>query len=259
MSKKIVTITVANHKGGVGKTTTAVNGATYFARLGYPTVLVDIDPQGHVAKFLDLEASDALYDLIVARGKPIDVTQRYKNTKLAVITNTAKSIKAIETLLLTGDMLAPETALKKPLAQFASPSGKPTVVFIDTSPTITAVQLMAINAADWLLVPATPTYASGTGVVRVCQTARKLREQGAGVDLLGIVPTMLDGRYKGHAITIPEWEEKFPGLVLPTVRRLSVVEDATAAGVSLWEHAPKSEAANEYKIVMEEIRRRVGI
>jgi chromosome partitioning protein len=257
--KKTVTICIANHKGGVGKTTTAVNLATGLAGMNYPTVLIDCDPQGDAVSFLNLEAGPALYDLVVRRARPGEIVQRYGETKLGVVANEPDSTTDLETLLRTSSRVKPDMALRQALAQFASQNGKPTIVIIDTAPSLSAIQIMALYAADWLLIPASPEYASENGIAALTQAVTDLAETGANLQLLGILPTMFDGRYKDHNQTVPQWEETFPGLVLPVVRKLSAIAQAPGAGVSIWEYAPKSEAAGDYMAVLEEVKKRVGI
>ena len=95
-----ITICIANHKGGVGKTTTAVTLATGLAALGYPSLLVDCDPQGNCASFLGVEPGPGLYDLLITRTKPSEVVQRVGDSKLGLIPGDASTID-VETLLRT--------------------------------------------------------------------------------------------------------------------------------------------------------------
>lgn len=257
--KKIVVITIANQKGGVAKTTTAVTLGAGLAGLGYPTVLIDCDPQSDASAFLAIDPGPGLYDLVIRRARPAEIIRRYKETKLGVIPNEPASTTDLETMLRTSSRIKPLTALRDVLPQFITNNGKPTVVLIDTAPSLSAIQIMALGAADWLLIPASPEYASENGIAALVQTVTDLRSSGAGLVLLGILPTMFDSRYKDHNQTVPQWEKAFPGLVLPIVRKLSAIAQAPGAGVSLWEFAPKSEAAADYAAVLEEVRRRAGI
>lgn len=259
MKKSVVTICIANHKGGVGKTTTAVSLATGLAGLNYPTVLIDCDPQGDAASFLNLAAGPGLYDLVVRRARPAEVVQRYGETRLGIISNEPESTTDLETLLRTSPRIKPDTALRQDLAQFNSTNGKPTLIIIDTAPSLSAIQVMALYATDWLLIPASPEFASENGIAALTQTVTDLQSGGANLQLLGILPTMFDGRYKDHNQTVPQWEATFPGLILPVIRKLSAIAQAPRAGVSIWEYAPKSEAAADYMAVLEEVKKRVGI
>lgn len=272
--KKSITICIANHKGGVGKTTTAVTLGTGFAALGYPTVLVDCDPQGNVANFIGLDPTPGLYDLLVARAKPVDVVWRIGDTKLGVIPGDSSTVD-VETLLRTSPRLSPAHALRDALAPFranghgpSTSSGrcKPTIILIDTAPSLSSIQLAALCAADWLLIPASPEYASETGIAALTAAIADLQTTGAqalgsppwgGVQLLGILPTLVDPRSKEHRQTIADLHAAFPGLVLPRVRRLIAIAEAPRAGKSIWDYAPKE--AEDYATVLEEVVRRIGI
>lgn len=255
--KKSITITIANHKGGVGKTTTCVTLATGLAALGYPTVLVDCDPQGNVASFIGLEPTPGLYDLLVAHAKPVDVICRIGETKLGVIPGDSSTVDA-ETLLRTSPRLSPAHALRDALAPFrANGHGKPTIILIDTAPSLSSIQLAALCAADWLLIPASPEYASETGIAALTAAIADLQTTGAGVQLLGILPTLVDPRSKEHRQTIADLHTAFPGLVLPRVRRLIAIAEAPRAGKTIWDYSPRE--AEDYATVLEEVVRRIGI
>lgn len=256
--KKSITITIANHKGGVGKTTTAITLGTGLAALGYPTVLVDCDPQGNVASFMGLDPKPGLYDLLVARAKPVDVVWRIGETKLGVIPGDSSTVD-VETLLRTSPRMSPVHVLSDALAPFRSNghSGKPTIILIDTAPSLSSIQMAALCAADWLLIPASPEYASETGIATLASAIADLQRTGAGVQLLGILPTLVDPRSKEHRQTIADLHVAFPGLVLPRVRRLIAIAEAPRAGKAIWDYAPKE--AEDYATVLEEVVRRIGI
>lgn len=253
---------VANHKGGVGKTTTAVTLATGLAALGYPTVLIDCDPQGNVASFLGLELGEGLYKLVVERRRPAEVltslaAKGYPN--LGLVTGGEATVD-LETLLRTSPRLKPATALREALRPFRSNGrGKPTVVILDTAPSLSTIQVAALCAADWLLIPTSPEFAAETGIGALTGAVVELQATGSGLALLGVLPTMVDSRSKEHRQTIAELREAFPGLVLPTVRRLIALAEAPRAGLPIWDHAPNSEAAIDYAAVVKEVITRVGL
>jgi chromosome partitioning protein len=255
-------ITIANHKGGVGKTTTAVTLATGLAALGYPTVLVDCDPQGNVASFLGLKPGTGLYDLVVKERRPAEVAislaaQGYPN--LALITGGVTTVD-VETLLRTSDQITPKTALQVALRPFRSNGrGKVTVIILDTAPSLTRIQVAALSAADWLIIPTSPEFAAEMGIGALAQAVKRLKATDARLSLLGVLPTMVDSRSREHKQTIEDLNKAFPGLVLPTVRRLIALAEAPRAGAAIWTYAPKSEAAHDYANVLREVRTRVGI
>lgn len=253
--KKNIVICIANHKGGVGKTTTAVTLGSGLAALGYPTVIIDADPQGNVASFLGMDPAPGLFDLLVHRTKATDLVQRIGESKLFIIPGDASTVD-VETLLRTSARFNPRTALKEALSSFVS-NGKPTIIIIDTAPSLSSVQVAALCAADWLLIPASPEFASETGIGALANAISELQRDGCGVQLLGVLPTLVDMRYKEHRQTIVDLQASFPGLVLPPVRKLTALAEAPRAGRTIWEYS--EEAATDYAACLVEVRRRVGL
>lgn len=251
-------LVIANHKGGVGKTTTAVTLATGLAALGYRVVLIDCDPQGNVAAFLGLEPGGDLFDLVIAHRSLSETTvtvPEYDN--LSVVRGDATTVD-INTLLVSGSpRLTIQNAIAAPLTNLDREGYE--VAILDTAPSLSATQLAALMAADWLIIPATPEFASESGVANLAQTVIRIQEQNGNAQLLGILPTMVDSRSKEHAQTIEEMERTFPDLVLPLVRRLIALGEAPRAGKPIWTYAPKSEAAKDYADVLREVRHRARI
>jgi chromosome partitioning protein len=258
---KATVITIANHKGGVGKTTTAVNLATGFAGLGYPTVLVDCDPQHNVTDFLGMQPGPALFDMIVHHTPATSLFQRYKDSKLVVLPSDTASTVDLETLFRTpAARLNPATAIKHALKPFLSNgNGKPTTIIIDTAPSLSSIQISALAAADWLIIPATPEYASETGISALVQAVADLQETGAGLQLLGILPTMVTATAE-HRQTIEALRDAFPGLVLIPIRRRIAIAEAPGRGQPIWEYDPRPDGAGaDYAALLGEVIRRVGL
>lgn len=253
--KKNIIITIANHKGGVGKTTTAVTLGAGLAALGYPTVLIDCDPQGNVASFLGQPPQPGLFDLLVHRTKATDLVQRIGESKLFIIPGDASTVD-VETLLRTSSRFSPATALRDALGSFIS-NGKPTVVIIDTAPSLSSIQIAALSAADWLLIPASPEFASETGIGALATAIADLQKSGAGVKLLGVLPTLVDPRSIEHKRTVARLHEAFPGLVLPQVRRLISLAEAPRRGKTIWDY--DEDAARDYASVLAEVKKRIGL
>jgi chromosome partitioning protein len=259
---KNTVITVANHKGGVGKTTTAVSLATGLADLGYPTILIDCDPQGNTAAFLGLDPEPGLYELVVEHRRPAEVIRHMADMgypKLGLIPGDEATVD-LETLLRTSPRLNPATAFREAFQPFQT-NGRngQTVIVLDTAPSLSSVQVAALSAADWLVIPTSPEYAAETGIGALVNAVDELRQSGADLNLLGVLPTMVDTRSKEHYQTITELREAFPDLVLPLVRRLIALAEAPRAGQPIWSYAPKSEAALDYAAVLKEVINRAGL
>jgi len=251
-------LVIANHKGGVGKTTTAVTLATGFAALNRRVVLIDCDPQGNVADFLGLDPAGDLFDLVIAH-RPLSETAAAvpEFPNLSVVRGDTTTAD-INTLLVSGSRrLRIQDAIAGPLSQLESEGYD--VAILDTAPSLSATQVAALMAADWLIIPASPEFASEAGVANLAQTVVELQKQDGQAHLLGILPTMVDSRSKEHAQTIEDIERAFPNLVLPRVRRLIALGEAPRAGKPIWSYSPGSEAAKDYSAVLWEVIRRAGI
>lgn len=254
---KACTICVANHKGGVGKTTTAVNLATGLAGLGYPTMLIDCDSQGNVAQFLNLDPSPGLYELIIMEWDPARIVRTVPGySQLGVIPSNELTLD-IEISLNAGRRLRTDTAISNALKPFRNGHQKPFITILDTAPSLSSLQVSALNASDWLIIPARPEYASETGIKALTKAVTDLREVGSNLQLLGILPTMVDNRTTEHRATISQLQQAFPDLVLPTVRNLIAIAEAPGFGVPIWDH--DQNAARDYAAVLGEVVQRLGI
>lgn len=255
---KATVITIANHKGGVGKTTTAVTLATGLAGLGHPTVLIDCDGQGSVAHFLALEARPALYELIVQERPATAIVQPVKGYPLLRVVTGNQDTFEVEDALNRGRRLSPATAFQVALQPFhTNGKAKPTVIVLDTAPSLSSIQTSALNASDWLLIPASPEFASEMGVAALVRAVAELQELGSGLNLLGILPTMVDLRSKEHRQTINDLEAAFPGMVLHRVRRLIALAEAPRKGRAIWNYdLPGGE---DYGVVLNQVIERAGL
>ncbi len=252
-------ITIANHKGGTGKTTTAINLGVGLEQLGYPIVLVDCDPQHNITDFLGMEPAPSLYEIIAYKAKATDHIHRYKESNLVVIPSEATSTFDLESLFRTpAARLDTATALRDALAPFgANGTSKPTVIIIDTAPSLSHIQITALAAADWLLIPAKAEFASETGISTLVQDVANLQAGGGKIELLGILPTMVDLRTVEHRETIEALKKAFPGLILPPIRNRISIAEAPGRGKSIWEYDP--DATEDHALLLGEIIKRMGI
>jgi len=251
------TVVVANHKGGVGKTTTAVSLATGLADMGRSVLLVDTDPQGNVGAFLGLEPDGGLFSLVVGKRPVEDVAVPVNgHPNLAAILSDESTVD-INTLLVSGSRrLKTRTAIADVLAPVWR-DGK-TIVIMDTAPSLSAVQVSALAASDWLVIPATPEFGSEAGMAQLAQAVGELRQQGSHLRLLGVLPMLVITRSREHRDTQADLKATFPGFVLPPVRRLIALGEAPRSGKPIWTYAPNSEAAKDYAAVLREVIRRGG-
>jgi chromosome partitioning protein len=234
-------IVVANRKGGVGKTTTVVSLGHGLALKGENVLLVDVDPQGHVATALGVDPSPGLFDLLVGQARLCNVTRQARE-RLWVLPGTARTGTA-QTVLVAEH--AADDALSRAIRREVNE--KLDYIILDTAPSVGRLQEMALWMADLVIVPTAVDYLSGRGIVDL---VRELRELKAGKAwrgrLFGILPTFHDDVTTESRANLEELKTAFGNLVLPPVHRATVLRECTALGETVFETAPTSRAAEEY-------------
>ena len=235
-----IVVTVSNRKGGVGKTTTTVTLGHGLALKGKSVLLVDVDPQGHVAPALGLEQEPGLFDLLVARASLRNVT-RQSRPGLWIVPGNPRTATAQTVLLSEG---ADCDALAKVIHGRAS-SG-PDYVILDTAPSVGRLQEMALWMADLVVIPSAVDFLSSAGIADLVEGLRSLRGMGWKGAILGVLPTFYDEVTRESQANLDELKETFQDLVIPPIHRATVLRECTAEGKTVFELAPKSRAAKEY-------------
>lgn len=185
-------ICVANGKGGVFKTSLAANIAGLSAAAGYRTLIVDLDPQGDLSDdlgYFDNDADDLGQGLAAAlvTGQPIKPTLRGVRPNLDVVTGGVHLADVAGALVARASRGASTTDL---LARALTPVvGAYDVVIIDTPPVDTTLQVMALGAARWLLVPTKADASSIRGIQRIAERVADARRNGHQIHILGAVLT----------------------------------------------------------------------
>jgi len=236
-------ITVANQKGGVGKTTTAVHLGHGLALHGHRVLVVDLDPQGHVATALGANPESGAFYLLITPPSPM-LKQWVRLTGregLDIIpgdatTNTAQVVLNAENRAL--DAVARALAVFKHEYDY---------IVVDTAPSVGGIQERAIFAADALLIPTATDFLAVDGVAKVMEILPRLHENGWRGEILGILPTFYDERTKESQANLAALRENFPRLVLTPIHRATVLRECAAEGLTVFEHAPRSRAALEYQ------------
>lgn len=248
------TIVIANQKGGVGKTTTAITLAHGLARHERRVLLVDCDPQGQVATFLGKSQESGLFDLLVG-GRSLDEVMRpaaipgYPRPHLFLVPGDKRTATAQIVLSAEGFRIQALTEALSPLAE----QSQMDFVVIDTSPSIGLLQEAAIYAADWLIVPCAADYPSVEGVAGVLHTMKAVGARGGGCLLLGVLPTMYDEITRESQATLHQLRQELDQAVLYPIHRATLLRDCAALGITVWEKSSTSRTAVEYEVLVEEI------
>src|ERR1044071_9099982 len=249
-------ISIANQKGGVGKTTTAINLSAALARAGKNVLLIDLDPQANSSlTFLAHEAVESsIYELLTDSHTP--ASEVIKNTslpKLDILPSRISPAKFESKLI--GEVDAP-FRLKDKMDGLADAYD---FIIIDTPPTLGLITVNALVASDYLIVPIQPSYFALEGTDDLLETVEKVKARpNPNLQVLGVVITLLDKRTTLAKDIQEQIKEVFGDKVFDTVISKSVrLEESPAYKETIFTFAPASSGAIEYSNLCAEVMRRV--
>ena len=245
-------VAIANQKGGVGKTTTAINLAAALALRGKPTLLIDLDPQANsTMSFLEIgQVAKSVYDAVADNSctlAEVIVPTPIENlwiapSRIALAKLEAKLVGEMDAHFRLKDKLAP---IRKEYPQ----------IVIDCPPTLGLLTVNALVAATHLLIPIQSSYFALEGTDDLLETIEKVRARpNPALRILGVVITMHDKRTALARDIRSQIQKVFGGKVFKTVITKSVrLEESPAYKESIFTFAPDSTGATEYYSLCEEV------
>jgi chromosome partitioning protein len=242
-------IAFANQKGGVAKTTTALNLAVAFKESGHRVLAVDMDPQGNLTMSQGVDPDKverSMFDVLVHRI-PIREVIMEREIDVAVA-----SIDLAGAEIAMSTQIGRERSLQKGLDAVKEDYD---FVCIDTPPSLGLLTVNALTAADKVIVPVQCEYLSMRGLVQLQNTLQMIRENlNPGVEIEGILPTMLDSRTVHAKEAIEILEENFGELVFKSrIRKTIKFAEAPVRGSSVLKYDPTGKAASSYRDLAKEV------
>lgn len=252
-----VVISITNQKGGVGKTTSAVNLAYYLAKAGKKVLLVDFDPQGNATSGLGVDKdklnitmSDVMLGKKLLKDTIIDTD--YKNLWLAPSTPHLANTEA--------ELAQAERRFSRLKVAIESVANQYNFILIDSPPSLSLLTVNGLIAARYILLPVQAEFYALEGLGQLLETMKLVRKNiNPTLDLLGVLPTMINSRTSLSQQVYEEIKQHFPGKVFKqTIPRNIRLAEAPSYGVPIGEYDKWSKGARAYKAVAKEVIERVG-
>lgn len=245
-------LSIANQKGGVGKTTTAINLAAALAMRGKPTLLIDLDPQGNSSmSFIDIRTTTrSMYDVFVD-----DTTHLADVIVAATVPNLSVAPARIALAKLESRLVGELDAPFRLKDELAALDGQFANVVIDCPPALGLLTINALVASTHLLIPIQSSYFALEGTDDLLETIEKVRQRpNPELKILGVVITMHDKRTALARDSQEQIRKVFGDKVFRTVISKSVrLEESPAYRESIFTFAPESSGATEYYRLCEEV------
>lgn len=249
-------IAVLNQKGGVGKTTTVINLASYLAQAGKRVVIVDADPQGNATSGIGIDKNTiplTLYDGLLRKKSSSDILTLTSHKNITIMPSNANLAGAeVELTSVHGREFALKELLNGIIADY---------VIIDCPPSLGLLTVNALCASDRVLIPVQTEYYALEGITQLLQIVQKVQKSAnPKLSILGVLMTMFDSRTTLSRQVQDELSNHFGDLLFKTVipRNIRLAE-APSHGLPISTYDKWSKGARSYKALSKEVMNRTGV
>ena len=249
-------IAIVNQKGGVGKTTSAVNLSAALHELGLRTLLVDFDPQANATSGLGIEKrkiENSVYDVVI---NGVDAKEAIIQTKYGDVLPSSSDLAGAAVELIGTP--SREYQLKNALATLRFDYD---AIFIDCPPSLELLTLNGLCAADSIIVPVQCEYFALEGLADLMNTLRAVKKKlNTHLDLFGVILTMFDGRTNFSNQVAQAVRSHFPGKVFASVIPRNVrLAEAPSHGIPVMNYDRSSRGSVAYRNLAQEVAKKLGV
>ena len=253
-----IVMSITNQKGGVGKTTTAVNLAYYLAKSGKKTLLIDFDPQGNATSGLGFDKqglSLTMADVVMGSNglDEVVLSTKYNNFFVAPSTPCLADVEV--------QLAQAEKRFSRLKNAIEASQVNYDVIIVDCPPSLSLLTVNGLIAAKYVLLPVQAEFFALEGLGQLLETMKLIRRgMNPTLDLLGVLPTMMDSRTTLSGQVYEEIKKHFPGKVFNNVIPRNVrLAEAPSHGLPIGVYDKFSRGARAYKAFAKEVLDRVSI